>query len=181
MHKDIFSEEVKVFTPDSSVDYRGEYWTTWKKDEFPMRLNFNHDKVSTSYKNVIRGIHGDAKSWKLVTCLYGELYFVVVDNREDSVTYLEWDWTVLTQGNKKSILVPPMFGSAFCVLSEHSVFMYKWCYGGKYPDVDNQFTLKWNNPNIGINWPIDNPILSERDKLTGEIKCQQTAKQKQQY
>ena len=68
MHKDIFSEEIKVFTPDSSVDYRGEYWTTWKKDEFPMRLNFNHDKVSTSYKNVIRGIHGDAKSWKLVTC-----------------------------------------------------------------------------------------------------------------
>ena len=62
-----------------------------------------------------------------------------------------------------------MFGSAFCVLSEHSVFMYKWSYGGKYPDVDNQFTLKWNNPNIGINWPIDNPILSERDKLIGEI------------
>jgi len=169
MHKDIFSEEVKVFVPDAFTDYRGELWTTWKKDEFPMRLNFNHDKVSTSCKNVIRGIHGDAKSWKLVTCLYGELYFVVVDNREDSVTYLEWDWTVLTQSNKKSILVPPMFGSAFCVLSEHSVFMYKWCYGGKYPDVDNQFTLKWNNPNIGINWPIDNPILSERDKLIGEI------------
>jgi dTDP-4-dehydrorhamnose 3,5-epimerase len=170
MYKDIFSEEVNVFTSDAFEDYRGELWTTWKKDEFPMpKIEFNHDKVSTSRRNVIRGIHGDKKSWKLVTCLYGELYFVVVDNRKDSVTYLEWDWIVLTQANKKSVLVPPMFGSAFCVLSEYSVFMYKWCYGGKYPDVDNQFTLKWNNPNIGINWPIDNPILSERDKLIGEI------------
>ena len=149
--------------------YRGELWTIWKKDEFPINLDFNHDKVSTSRKNVIRGIHGDNKSWKLVTCVYGELYFVVVDNRKDSVTYLEWDWIVLTQANKKSVLVPPMFGSAFSVLREYSVFMYKWCYGGKYTDVDNQFTLKWNNPNIGINWPIDNPILSERDKLIGEI------------
>ena len=164
MHKDIFSEEVKVFIPDSSVDYRGEYWTTWKKDEFPMRLNFNHDKVSTSYKNVIRGIHGDAKSWKLVTCLYGELYFVVVDNRKDSISYLEWDCTILNDKNKKLVLIPPGFGNSFCVLSNYSIFMYKWSYKGKYPDVKDQFTLKWNDSKIGINWPIDNPILQSRDK-----------------
>ena len=66
-----------------------------KKDEFPIKLDFNHDKISTSRKNVIRGIHGDFKSWKFVTCLYGELYFVVVDNRKDSVTYLEWDCIIL--------------------------------------------------------------------------------------
>ena len=164
MHKDIFSEEVKVFIPDSSVDYRGEYWTTWKKDEFPMRLNFNHDKVSTSYKNVIRGIHGDAKSWKLVTCLYGELYFVVVDNRKDSISYLEWDCAILNDKNRKLVLIPPGFGNSFCVLSDYSIFMYKWSYKGKYPDVKDQFTLKWNDPKIGINWPIDNPILQLRDK-----------------
>ena len=130
-------KDIKILTPDVHTDYRGDLWTIWKgTDKY-----FNHDKVSTSRKNVVRGIHGDFKSTKLVTCLYGELYFVVVDNRKDSVTYLEWDWIVLTQDNKKSVLVPPMFGSAFCVLSEHSVFMYKWSYGGKYPDVDNQFTL----------------------------------------
>ena len=81
MYKDIFSEEIKTFTPDVFTDYRGELWTIWNKDYFPMDLEFNHDKVSTSRKNVIRGIHGDFKSWKLVTCLYGELYFIVVDNR----------------------------------------------------------------------------------------------------
>ena len=160
----MFSEEVKVFTAKSFNDYRGELWTTWKKDEFPMRLNFNHDKVSTSCKNVIRGIHGDAKSWKLVTCLYGELYFVVVDNREDSVTYLEWDWTILSQSNKKMVLIPPNFGNGFCVLSDDSVFMYKWSYKGKYPDVEDQFSLKWDDPKIGIDWPINNPIFSDRDK-----------------
>ena len=98
----IFPEEIKTFTPDVHTDYRGELWTTWKKDEFPKNLEFNHDKVSTSRKNVIRGIHGDFKSWKLVTCLYGELYFVVVDNRKDSISYLEWDCAILN--DKKKIL-----------------------------------------------------------------------------
>ena len=96
----VFPEEIKTFTPDVFTDYRGELWTTWKKEEFPMNLEFNHDKVSTSRKNVIRGIHGDFKSWKLVTCLYGELYFVVVDNRKDSITYLEWDCAILNDKNR---------------------------------------------------------------------------------
>jgi dTDP-4-dehydrorhamnose 3,5-epimerase len=115
MNKNIFSEEVQVFTPEAFEDYRGELWTTWKKDEFPIDLEFNHDKITTTRKNVIRGIHGDNKSWKLVTCLYGELYFVVVDNRKDS------------------------------------------------------FSLKWNDKKIGINWPISNPILSDRDNNSKEL------------
>ena len=164
MHRDIFSDEVKVFTAKSFHDYRGALWTTWIKDEFPIKLDFNHDKISTSRKNVIRGIHGDFKSWKLVTCLYGELYFVVVDNRKDSITYLEWDCAILNDKNRKLVLIPPGFGNSFCVLSDYSIFMYKWSYKGKYPDVKDQFTLKWNDPKIGINWPIDNPILQSRDK-----------------
>ena len=160
----VFPEEIKTFTPDVFTDYRGELWTTWKKDEFPKNLEFNHDKVSTSRKNVIRGIHGDFKSWKLVTCLYGELYFVVVDNRKDSISYLECDCAILNDKNRKLVLIPPGFGNSFCVLSDYSIFMYKWSYKGKYPDVKDQFTLKWNDPKIGINWPIDNPILQSRDK-----------------
>jgi len=160
----IFSEEVRVFTPDVHTDYRGELWTTWNRDEFPVDLKFNHDKVSTSRKNVIRGIHGDNKSWKLVTCLYGELYFVVVDNRKDSITYLEWDCIILNDKNKHSVLIPPNFGNSFCVLSNYSIFMYKWSYKGRYPDVEDQFTIKWDDARIGINWPIKNPILQLRDK-----------------
>jgi len=160
----VFLEEVKVFTPDVHTDYRGELWTTWNKDEFPVDLEFNHDKVSTSRKNVIRGIHGDNKSWKLVTCLYGELYFVIVDNRKDSINYLEWDCIILNDKNRSSVLIPPGFGNSFCVLSNYSIFMYKWSYKGRYPDVEDQFTLKWDDERIGINWPIEKPILQLRDK-----------------
>ena len=70
--------DVKIFNPDFHSDIRGDLWTLWKKDE--LDIDFIHDKVSTSKKNVLRGIHGDFKSSKLVTCLHGELFFIVVDN-----------------------------------------------------------------------------------------------------
>ena len=163
MNKKIF-DEIRVFQPEAYEDYRGELCTIYKKDEYPIKIDFNHDKISTSRKNVIRGIHGDDKSWKLVTCLYGDLYFVVVDNRENSKTYLQWDWIILNDKNKKMVLLPPGFGNSFCVLSNYSIFMYKWSYDGEYADVDEQFSLKWDDPRLNINWPIKNPILSERDK-----------------
>ena len=72
---------VEIIKPDVFTDYRGDLWTTWKKDEFKVDLEFNHDKISTSRKHVLRGIHGDFKSWKLVTCLYGEIYFVILTSK----------------------------------------------------------------------------------------------------
>ena len=153
---------VMVREQDAFTDYRGDLYTIWKDDDFD--LNFNHDKVSTSRKHVLRGIHGDNKSWKLVTCLYGEIYFVLVDNRESSDTFLQWESTMLTDRNRKQVLIPPGVGNGFLVMSHRSVFHYKWSYEGEYADVDQQFTIKWNDPIIGIDWPIDNPILSVRDK-----------------
>ena len=153
---------VVIREQDAFTDYRGDLFTTWKENDFD--LKFNHDKVSTSRKNVLRGIHGDNKSWKLVTCLYGEIYFVIVDNRESSDTFIQWDSMILSDRNRKQVLIPPGVGNGFLVLSDHSVFHYKWSYEGKYADVDEKFTIKWNDPIIGINWPIDNPILSRRDK-----------------
>ena len=134
---------VIVKQPDVFTDYRGDYWTTWKKEEWDME--FNHDKVSTSGYGVLRGIHGDTKSWKLVTCLKGSLYFVLVDNRPTSDTYIMWESLILDDKTRKQ-------------------FHYKWSYEGDYPDVQDQFTIKWNDPMIGVHWPIDNPILSKRDK-----------------
>ena len=157
-------EGVKIMSPAVHTDLRGDLWTTYKKDEFMNQLEFNHDKFSTSKKDVIRGIHGDDKSWKLMTCVYGELYFVIIDNRENSETYLEWDSMILNDKNKNMVLIPPKIGNGFLVLSEYSVFSYKWSYYGEYADVDEQFTIKWNDPKFKINWPIKNPILSERDK-----------------
>ena len=156
-------KEIEVYRPDVYKDYRGEYWTSWKRGD-GKNLEFNHDKVSTSRKNVIRGIHGDSKAHKLLTCLYGEIYCAIVDNRKDSLTYLQWDWIILDDKNKDRILLPPGFGNSYLILSNLAVVHYKWSYKGNYPDVDEQFSLKWNDSRIGINWPIDKPILSERDR-----------------
>jgi len=157
----IFSE-VKVFQPDSFEDYRGELYTLFKQEEH--ELVFNHDKVSVSKQNVLRGLHGDSKAWKLITCLAGEIYLVVVDNRPSSDTYLTWDSIILTGKNRKQVLVPPMFANGHLVLSSEATFFYKWSYPGEYPDVKDQFSLNWKDPKINIYWPINNPILSKRDK-----------------
>jgi dTDP-4-dehydrorhamnose 3,5-epimerase len=151
--------EVKIYQPDSFEDFRGELYTLFKQED--SNLIFNHDKVSVSRKNVLRGLHGDSKSWKLITCLAGEVMLVVVDNRKDSHNYLKWDSIILTAKNRKSVLVPPMFANGHLVLSEEATFFYKWSYPGNYPDVEDQFTLKWDS--LGIHWPISNPILSKRD------------------
>ena len=153
---------VMIFKPDVFTDYRGDLWTLWKKEE--LELDFNHDKVSTSRQHVLRGIHGDFKSWKLITCLFGELYFVMVDNRPDSPTYLQWESMILNDRTRQQVLLPPGVGNGFLVLSEESVFHYKWAYSGDYPDVEEQFTLKWNSSALNIDWPIDTPILQMRDK-----------------
>ena len=157
-------EGVEIFEPDVFTDFRGDLWTTWKKNEFLHDINFNHDKISTSRKNVLRGIHGDHKSWKMITCLYGEVYFVIVDNRKESKTYKKWDSMILDDKRRRMVLMPPMVCKALLVLSKYSVFSYKWSYEGDNPDVDTQFTLKWNDPSLNISWPIDNPILQDRDK-----------------
>tara|TARA_R110000824_G_scaffold197460_3_gene380998 strand:+ start:264 stop:746 length:483 start_codon:yes stop_codon:yes gene_type:complete len=156
--------DVQIIIPDVHTDYRGDLWTIWHKDKNNFNLEFNHDKISTSKKNVLRGIHGDHKSWKLVTCLHGELYFVVVDNRKESETFKKWDWIILDDKTRKQVLLPPGVGNGFFVLSRHSVFHYKWSYPGDYPDVDQQFTIKWDDPKIDINWPTKDPILQLRDK-----------------
>ena len=156
--------EIKIFNHDVFHDHRGDLWTLWKKNEYPdVELEFNHDKISMSTKHVLRGIHGDYKSWKMVECLFGQLYFVVVDNRPDSETYREWDWMMLSDEKRQAVLLPPGFGNGFLVMSDISLFHYKWAYGGEYPDVDEQFTIKWDDPKLKIRWAVKNPILQQRD------------------
>jgi dTDP-4-dehydrorhamnose 3,5-epimerase len=157
------------YESDFFEDERGHLWTIWDESKFEPNIKFNHDKVAKSNKNVLRGLHGDKKSWKLVTCLSGEIFFVVVDYREDSETFLHHKTFILSDKNKKIVLAPPMFLNGHLVLSEDAVFYYKWAYEGDYPDVESQFSLKWNDPKLDIKWPIDNPILSERDKNSNFI------------
>jgi dTDP-4-dehydrorhamnose 3,5-epimerase len=154
--------EIKILQPDSFEDYRGELYTVFNQDEH--QLVFNHDKAAVSRQHVLRGIHGDAKATKLITCLSGAIYLVVVDNRPESSNYLKWDSIILNENNRKQVLVPPGFGNGHLVLSESATFFYKWSYEGEYPDVKDQFSINWRDPKVNIHWPINNPILSERDK-----------------
>jgi dTDP-4-dehydrorhamnose 3,5-epimerase len=156
--------EVKIYQPDIHTDFRGDLLTLWNKDQFEPKLDFKHNKISTSRKHVLRGMHGDTKSWKLTTCLSGEMYFVVIDNRPDSPNYLKWDSIILDDKTRKLVLTPPNFLIGFLVLSDQALLNYMWAYEGGYADVNEQFTIKWNDPKVNIAWPIENPLLSLRDK-----------------
>ena len=155
-------KDIKVINIKKFSDHRGYLWTVWENKKFGKK-KFNHDKVSISHKNVLRGLHGDNKSWKHISCLSGEIYLVVVDYRPKSENFMKWDSITISSKNRISVLIPPSFLNGHLILSDEATFFYKWSYPGSYPDVDDQVSLKWNNPRLSINWPISNPILSKRD------------------
>jgi dTDP-4-dehydrorhamnose 3,5-epimerase len=109
----------------------------------------------------LRGLHGDAVTWKLISCLYGKIYLVVVNWDKTSSQYCKWESFVLSEKNMKQILVPPKFAIGHLVLSEKAIFHYKQ---SSYYDRASQFTLLWNDPQLNIWWPVRNPILSRRDQ-----------------
>ena len=104
------------------------------------------------------------KSWKLISCVYGEIFFVIINNLPDSPEYLKHTTVLLSPKNRLQVLIPPYFLTGHLALSKECVLHYKFSYKGQYPDVKQQISMKWNNPRINIRWPITNPILSERDK-----------------
>lgn len=158
---------VYSITPSIAQDDRGDIWTSFMKDDvealLPKGLLFKHDKFSQSKYNVLRGIHGDSKSWKFVTCVYGEITQVVVDLRKHSRTYLNWQSYTINKQEQKMVLIPPGCGNAYYVSSEQAVYHYKLAYEGAYIDAAEQFSVRWNDPSIGIKWPVCEPILSKRD------------------
>lgn len=155
---------IAVIQPDIFYDYRGEYIETWNVENYKVfkDVTFKQDDISTSVKHTLRGLHGDFTTWKLVSCLYGSLYQVAVDMRPDSNTYLEYETFSLNDKSRQQVLIPPGFANGHLVMSDFGIFSYKQStlYGG----ASKQFTVKWDDPKVGIDWPIDNPILSSRDK-----------------
>jgi len=155
---------VKKIKLTSFEDHRGSYVETYNKNFFVengINIEFLQDDISVSKKNVLRGIHGDQKTWKLISCLHGEFQLIIVNNDSKSREYKKWESFDLSFDNKIQILVPPKFGNGHLVLSNECIFHYK--QNTNY-DRDGQFTIKWNDPLFGFKWKIINPILSERDK-----------------
>jgi dTDP-4-dehydrorhamnose 3,5-epimerase len=83
--------------------------------------------------------------------------------RKDSPTYKQWQDFIISKDNQQLILIPPNMGNAYYVKSSEAIYHYKLAYSGDYIDADEQFSVKWNDNTIGINWMSDNPILSNRD------------------
>ena len=158
-------EEVLLVTPGAMhEDFRGTNTEIFNKALYENGVlddvDWKIDSVSTSNKHVLRGVHGDEKTYKLISCLYGSIYLLVVDNRPWSPQYKQWTSFTLSDKNRKQVLVPPGFGNGHLVMSDVAVFHYKWT---EYYDREAQFTIKWNDPEYEFWWPVKHPILSERD------------------
>ena len=155
-------EGVKLIKPNVHEDYRGTNFESYNASEYYKIPNqFVVDSISTSRKHVLRGIHGDHRTTKLISCLYGTIYFVVLDCRSGSKTFHQWQAFTLSDRNKYQVLVPPGFGNAHLVMSDECVFSYKL---DQHYERSSQFTLRWNDDQFNIYWPIKHPILSERDR-----------------
>jgi dTDP-4-dehydrorhamnose 3,5-epimerase len=156
-----------VTPPTVFRDFRGAYIETYNQKaykeleiEVDQELNFVQDDISSSAQNVLRGIHGDQKTWKLISCLHGSFYLVVVNNDPESPEFRKWQAFNLSEENSLQILVPPKFGNGHLVTSEKAIFHYKQT---TYYDREGQFTIIWDDSEFSIKWPTVTPILSERD------------------
>jgi len=144
-------------------DFRGSYVETYNERlyrEAGIDVHFVQDDVSISSRNVLRGIHGDAITHKLISCLHGSFYLVVVDCDEKSQNFGKWLSFTLSAEDPLQVLVPPKHGVAHLVTSETAVFSYKQ---STYYDRASQFTYRYDDPRFGISWPVSDPILSARD------------------
>ena len=154
---------LQITPPTVFEDWRGEYVETYNEQlyrEQGIEVQFVQDDISVSDRHVLRGLHGDANTWKLISCLYGKFYLVVVNNDPESPQYRQWASFVLSDANRKQVLIPPKFGNGHLVLSDKAIFHYKQ---NTYYDRAGQFTLLWNDPEIDLWWPVPNPLVSRRD------------------
>ena len=157
-------EKVLLIKLDIFEDFRGEYVETYNEELYRKNgidIKFVQDDISISAKNVLRGIHGDSETWKLISCLYGKFYLIVVNCDVESENFGKWESFVLSDVNRLQVLVPPKYGNAHLILSNKAIFHYKQ---STYYNPEKQFTYKWNEPKFNIWWPIKNPILSQRDE-----------------
>ncbi len=175
-HKEFVVKKSKIFDdviiiqPSVFEDLRGNIYTSYNNDIYnnsllPERLDFKHDKFAMSRHNVLRGLHGDSKTWKLVSCVFGEILEVVVDMRKTSSTYMRWESFSLNADKYRQVLIPPGFVNGYYVQTKYAVFHYKLAYDGDYIDAGEQMTIAWNDKQLNINWPCNEPILQNRDIL----------------
>ncbi|KAA5974883.1 MULTISPECIES: dTDP-4-dehydrorhamnose 3,5-epimerase [Pantoea] len=168
--------DVKIIEPKVFGDERGFFLETFQSEKYKRALNiegeFVQDNHSRSAKNVLRGLHFQRNNpqGKLVRVVRGEVFDVAVDIRPESPTYKQWVGVYLSEENKTQFWVPPGLAHGFVVISDFADFEYKCT---NYYDPSSEGCLSWNDPELGIDWPVSDPILSEKDKaglLLSELK-----------
>jgi len=159
-------EEVVIIKPKVFEDHRGFFSETYRKDilsELGLDLDFVQDNHSRSSKNVLRGLHfqWQPRMGKLMRVTLGEAFLVAVDIRKNSPTLGKWFGTIISSDNRLQVWAPCGFARGFCTLSDYVEIQYK-CTGTYNGDCESG--ILWNDPEVGIKWPIENPILSEKDE-----------------
>ena len=166
-------EGLILLEPKVFGDSRGYFLETYhagKYEAFGISDAFVQDNISFSGKGILRGLHFQLPpkaQGKLVQVLRGEAFDVAVDLRLDSKTFGKWEGVILTEENKRQFYVPAGFAHGFCTLTDHVLFFYK-CTDFYSQELERG--LHWNDPVIGIDWPVENPVLSVKDEKYPDLK-----------
>ncbi len=160
-------EGLVVIEPKVFEDSRGYFFESYNKKIFAqngIKEDFVQDNQSLSQKGVVRGLHFQAPPFaqgKLVRVLQGKVMDVAVDLRKNSPTFGQYQTVILSAENKKMFYIPEGFAHGFVTLEDNTVFSYK-CTNYYHPQSEGG--VLWNDPAIGIDWQVENPVLSEKDK-----------------
>ena len=159
-------EGILIIEPKTFKDKRGFFMETYNQkryNESGINATFVQDNLSYSLKNTLRGLHfqNEHPQAKLIQVISGEIFDVAVDLRPSSFTFGKWTGVHLSDENRRQVFIPEGFAHGFCVLSEFALFYYK-CSDFYAPDDEGG--IIWSDPDIGIKWPVINPIISEKDK-----------------
>ena len=157
--------DIKLVKNNIFNDDRGRFIESYKKKIYEsngINSSFVQDNLVYSKKNVLRGLHYQKKfpQGKLVSAISGEIFDIAVDIRKKSKYYGQWIGKIISDKNCHQLYVPPGFAHGYCVLSDYAVVMYKCT---EYYHESDQYGIIWNDKDISIDWPIDSPILSEKD------------------
>ena len=174
-NKGVIFKNIKIIEPKIHEDNRGFFYESWNKKDFNnnvSEIDFVQENHSYSYKNVLRGLHFQSKPYsqgKLVECIIGEIFDVIVDIRKESETYLQWGCLNLSEKNHRQIWINSGFAHGFYTLSDTAHLIYKV---DNYYNKDSENTIIWNDNQLSIKWPLINnqPIISEKDLEGKSIK-----------
>jgi dTDP-4-dehydrorhamnose 3,5-epimerase len=160
---------VLLVEPTLHRDNRGYLWESHHKERYAeagIDVRFVQDNHSRSRKNVVRALHAQQQQAKLITVARGAIYDVAVDIRPESSTFRRWFGVRLDDVEHRQLYLPPGFAHGFCVLSEEADVLYKTT---DYYRPDRQIAILWNDPDLAIDWPVVDPILSDRDRTNPRL------------